>query len=83
MICQNCGKGIVYGRSQQHKRGVAGKRWQKRAQETKRLFKPNLQLARVVVAGKVVRMKLCTNCINRFKKDKKIYSPSVVSMTLG
>ncbi len=36
-ICDKCGKDIVTGRSQQHKRGVAGKRWKKRALSGKRL----------------------------------------------
>ena len=83
MICANCGKGVVFGQSQKHRRGVAGKRWKKRTQATKRLFKPNLQLANVVVSGGVDKMKLCTKCIKRFKKDKKIYTPSRVSAVLG
>ena len=82
-VCENCGKHTVFGRSQQHRRGVAGHRWEKRAQETKRLFKPNLQLAKVKVQGKLVRMKLCTRCIKRFKKDNKIYIPSSTSVALG
>ena len=72
MICQNCGKIKVVGRSKTHKRGVAGKRWKKRAPVTPRLFKINLQMATVVVSGKEVKMKLCTKCIKRFKKDGKI-----------
>jgi ribosomal protein L28 len=58
-ICENCGKGIVFGRSQQHRRGVAGKRWKNRAQTTKRLFKPNLQ--------KVNGRLLCAKCIKKLK----------------
>lgn len=69
MICQNCGKIKVMGRSKTHKRGVAGKRWKKRAPVTPRLFKINLQMATVVVNDKEVQMKLCTKCIKRFKKD--------------
>lgn len=63
-ICDNCGKGIVYGRQSTHARGVAGKRWKKRAQKTLRTFKPNLQ--------KVEGMRLCANCIKRLRKDGKI-----------
>jgi len=60
--CAICGKTAVFGRSQQHRRGVAGKRWKNRAQTTKRLFKVNLQ--------KVNGQLLCTDCISRLKKNK-------------
>jgi ribosomal protein L28 len=71
-ICENCLKGTTVGRSKTHKRGVAGKRWKKRAQVTPRTFKPNLQMATVIVSGEKVSMKLCTKCIKKFKKDGKI-----------
>jgi len=71
-ICENCGKGTAHGRSQRHSRGVAGKRWLKRAQSTPRTFAPNLQKTTIVVGGKGVQMLLCTKCIKRFKKDKKL-----------
>jgi ribosomal protein L28 len=67
--CENCGKATVMGISQRHRRGIAGKRWKKRAQETKRTFRPNLQKATVMVGGKPAQMRLCTRCIKRFKKD--------------
>lgn len=67
--CDNCGKGTVHGVKQRHHRGVAGKRWKRRAQQTARLFKPNLQNATVMLAGVPVSLKLCTRCIKRFKKD--------------
>ena len=71
-VCDNCGKGTVHGRSSTHHRGVAGKRWKKRAQKTSRTFKPNLQKIAVLISGKNTQMKLCTNCIKRFMKDGKI-----------
>lgn len=58
-VCENCAKKIVSGSSQTHGRGIAGKRWKKRAQETKRTFSPNLQMYK----GK----KLCTSCIKKLK----------------
>jgi ribosomal protein L28 len=78
--CDNCHKITVAGRTQRHGRGVAGKRWKKRAPMTLRTFKPNLQMKTVTIAGKSVKMKLCTSCIKRFKKDGKIksYSRSVI-----
>ena len=72
LICDNCEKGMVYGRQSTHHRGVAGKRWKKRAQVTLRTFKPNLQKIAVMVNGKKMTVKLCTNCIKRFKKDGKL-----------
>jgi len=71
-ICQNCGKGIVAGRTQRHHRGVAGKRWRKRATMTTRTFKPNLQRVGVTIGGVKQKMRLCTDCIKRFKKEGKI-----------
>lgn len=71
-ICDNCGKVTVTGRTHQHKRGIAGKRWLKRAPVTLRTFSPNLQRATVLVSGKAIKMKLCTKCIKRFKKEGKI-----------
>lgn len=62
MVCENCRKKTVFGSSQRHGRGVAGKRWSKRAQETKRTFSPNLQMH----MGK----KLCTSCIKKLKSKK-------------
>jgi ribosomal protein L28 len=61
-VCENCLKRTVAGSSQRHGRGVAGKRWKKRAQETKRTFTPNIQMWH--------SKKLCTNCIKRLKVKK-------------
>lgn len=60
-VCQNCGKSSSVGRSQRHARGVAGKRWRKRAQATRRTFKPNLQK----FEGRV----LCAKCIKKLKLE--------------
>jgi large subunit ribosomal protein L28 len=76
-ICENCGKKTVVGRSQQHKRGVAGKRWKKRAQATPRVFKPNIQKVTVVIKGEERQMKLCTSCIKRFKKEGRLKSQQI------
>lgn len=68
-VCENCGKSTVVGRSKTHKRGVAGKRWRKRAQVTPRTFKPNLQKVSVMLGEVRKSVKLCTKCIKRLKKD--------------
>jgi ribosomal protein L28 len=79
-ICDNCGKAIAYGRSQRHRRGIAGKRWAKRTQKTLRLFKPNLQKVSVLVSGKKTTMRLCTKCVKKFKKEGKTYSVSKAAL---
>lgn len=69
MECFHCGKTMLYGRSHTHHRGVAGGRWKKRAPKTQRVFIPNLQIAVVLVGKKEKRVRLCTKCIKRIKKD--------------
>jgi ribosomal protein L28 len=68
------------GRSQKHKRGVAGKRWRFRAQETPRLFKVNLQKKTVVINGEQKQMRLCANCIKRIKKFGNIKNYKNISV---
>lgn len=65
--CQICHKTNVMGRSQKHKRGVAGKRWKYRAQVTPRLFRINLQKKTVLIKGETKQMRLCTKCIKRIR----------------
>lgn len=71
-ICEICEKKTVVGRSQRHKRGVAGKRWRKKAPATRRVFKPNLQKATLTIAGNKTKMKICTKCLKRIKKSGAI-----------
>ena len=68
LVCEICSKSKVVGRSQKHKRGVAGKRWKKKAPSTSRTFKPNLQKKTVIILGEKKKMKLCAKCIKRIKK---------------
>lgn len=70
--CSFCGKSTKVGRSQQHGRGVAGRRWKKRAQETPRTFKPNIQTKSFKVGDNVLKMKVCTKCLKRIKNYKSI-----------
>jgi ribosomal protein L28 len=84
-ICDNCGKAIVYGRQSTHGRGVAGKRWKKRAQKTLKVFKPNLQKIAVTINGVTSQMKLCTSCVSRFRIEGKIKKAqrAVAKVALG
>jgi len=68
-ICYHCGKKAVRGRSHTHKRGVAGGRWKKKAPKTPRLFRANLQKVTITEKSKQERVKLCTKCLKRIKKD--------------
>ena len=79
-LCEICHKKTVAGRSQQHGRGVAGKRWKKRAQITIRDFKPNLQNVTLKINSDVLEMRICTKCLKRIKKYKKIYDYKNISV---
>lgn len=78
--CANCGKGTVMGVTQRHRRGVAGKRWNKRAQATPRTFKPNLQSATIMLNGVEEQVKLCTRCLKKFKRENAIVGQNVASL---
>lgn len=70
-VCDICGKKTVSGVTSAHHRGIAGKRWKKRAQETKRKFVPNLQAASVVIDGKLTKVKICTKCLKKYRTSRK------------
>ncbi|OGH38076.1 MAG: 50S ribosomal protein L28 [Candidatus Levybacteria bacterium RIFCSPLOWO2_01_FULL_38_21] len=74
MKCKNCGKGIMYGHNVSHSK-----------RRTRKIFKPNLHVSRVVVDGIKKRMKLCAKCIRMFKErsEEKTVKPSgpIVSTT--
>lgn len=70
--CEICGKGDVRGnrilrRGQAKKKGGIG---QHVTANTPRLFKPNLQVVRALVAGATKRIKVCANCIKSGKVAK-------------
>jgi len=69
--CYHCGKGVLFGRSHTHHRGVAGGRWKKRAPKTQRLFKPNLHKVNIMINNVKKKVKLCMKCLKRVKKDVK------------
>ena len=57
MKCNNCGKGVMYGHNVSHSK-----------RRTRKIFKPNLHTARILINGNLVRMKLCTKCLRMFKQ---------------
>ncbi|HEU4631122.1 MAG TPA: 50S ribosomal protein L28 [Gemmatimonadaceae bacterium] len=50
--CYVCGKGVTFGNNVSHANN-----------KTRRTWKPNLQVARVVADGKTVKVKVCTRCL--------------------
>lgn len=68
-LCFVCDKGPQFGKSYTHHRGVAGGRWKKRAQKTNRKFVPNLQRYTAMLGKNEIRVKLCSKCLKRIRKD--------------
>jgi large subunit ribosomal protein L28 len=54
--CFTCGKGVSFGNNVSHANN-----------RTRRVWKPNLQVVRVVVDGKITKVKVCTKCLSAGK----------------
>jgi large subunit ribosomal protein L28 len=54
--CYVCGKGVTFGNNVSHANN-----------KTRRTWKPNLQVARILVDDKVTKIKVCTRCLNAGK----------------
>jgi large subunit ribosomal protein L28 len=50
--CYVCDKGVAYGNNVSHANN-----------RTRRTWKPNLQVARIVIDGKITKIKVCTRCM--------------------
>lgn len=70
MKCFNCGKGIMVGHNVSHAKN-----------RTRKVFKPNLHAARIIVGGTPMRVRLCTKCLRLVKgtKAKKALKTEEVS----
>lgn len=55
-ICYCCAKGVAHGNNVSHANN-----------KTRRTWKPNLQVARIVEGGKTIKIKVCTRCLNAGK----------------
>ena len=55
--CDNCGKGIMVGHNVSHAKN-----------RTRRIFKPNLHVAKLTIDGTRKTLRLCTKCLRKFKK---------------
>jgi large subunit ribosomal protein L28 len=47
-----CKRGVSFGNNVSHANN-----------KTRRVWKPNLQVARIVIDGKITRVKVCTRCL--------------------
>ncbi len=54
--CFVCDKGVTFGNAVSHSN-----------MKTRRTWKPNLQVVRTLVGGKVTKVKVCTSCLNAGK----------------
>ena len=54
--CFSCDKGVAYGNIRSHANN-----------KTRRTWKPNLQVARIELDGKIVKIKVCTRCLSAGK----------------
>jgi large subunit ribosomal protein L28 len=55
--CYACGRGVAFGNNVSHANN-----------KTRRVWKPNLQVVRVVDgSGKIVKVKVCTRCLSAGK----------------
>ncbi len=54
--CYVCDKGVAFGNNVSHANN-----------KTRRVWKPNLQVVRTLVAGKITKVKVCTGCLSAGK----------------
>jgi len=57
--CFTCGKGVAFGNNVSHANN-----------KTRRTWKPNLQVVRVLVDGKPTKVKVCTRCLHAGKVQR-------------
>lgn len=57
--CFVCDKGVVYGNNVSHANN-----------KTRRTWRPNLQVARVLVDGTITKVKVCTRCLKAGKVQR-------------
>lgn len=60
-ICDNCGKGVMFGNK------VARAR-QELLYRSPKVYKPNLHSAKILIDGKKVKLLLCTKCQRMLKQ---------------
>ena len=66
--CYACDKGVAFGNNVSHSNA-----------KTRRTWKPNLQVVRTVIAGKITKVKVCTSCLNANKVPRAPRGTQVVA----
>jgi large subunit ribosomal protein L28 len=61
MKCMNCGKGVMYGHNVSHAKN-----------RTRKIFKPNLHAAKIIVGTMKKSVRLCTKCLRMVKKAQNL-----------
>jgi large subunit ribosomal protein L28 len=64
--CYICQKGVAYGNNVSHANN-----------RTRRTWKPNLQVVRVLIEGKPTRVRVCTRCLGANKVTRAPRAPRV------
>lgn len=77
-VCEICGKGSIIQKSGAHRYGGG---WAMRAPKTRRVWRPNLQTARLKANGNFKRMLLCTKCLRREKKKEEKIQTSITPIS--
>lgn len=72
LVCFNCGKGVMYGHNVSHAKN-----------RTRKVFKPNLHSARIVVGGVQQRVRLCTKCQRTFKTSNTKHKAQMAAEVVG
>lgn len=78
-VCHYCEKGPIFGRSIA-RRGLAKSKGGvgiKTTGVTKRMFRPNIQHVKAVVAGKTKTIYVCARCIKQGKVTKPIKKKAI------
>jgi large subunit ribosomal protein L28 len=57
--CYSCGKGVAFGNNVSHANN-----------KTRRVYRPNLQVVRILKDGKVIKVKVCTRCLAAGKVER-------------
>jgi large subunit ribosomal protein L28 len=69
--CVNCNKGVMYGHNVSHAKN-----------RTRKVFKPNLHVAKITVGGMSRHVRLCTKCLRTYKKAQKAVAKIVRDVTV-
>ena len=64
--CYVCEKGVAYGNNVSHANN-----------RMRRIWRPNLQTARIVIEGKITRIRVCTRCLGAGKIQRAPRAPRV------